>query len=126
MIAMQLCLRNQGIDHVTDGDSRTGRASHGIPEAAWLTLPCSGTMNLSQESEEVLNVAMSTAVFWLVSAAILLGEGAIIVAALKMRVEPDPSRGILGSRPFEILWTLLPLTLVALMLVLSYGELQDA
>jgi heme/copper-type cytochrome/quinol oxidase subunit 2 len=52
-------------------------------------------------------------------------EGAIIVAALRMRVEPDPARGILGTRPLEILWTLLPLSLIALMLICSYSEFQD-
>jgi hypothetical protein len=77
-------------------------------------------------SEEVLKVAMSTVVFWLVTAAILLAECAIIVAALRMRVDPDPTRGVLGTRPLEILWTLLPLSLIALMLILSYAELQDA
>jgi heme/copper-type cytochrome/quinol oxidase subunit 2 len=68
---------------------------------------------------------MSTVVFWLVTAAILLMEGAIIVAALRMRVEPDPARGILGTRPLEILWTLLPLSLIALMLIRSYSEFRD-
>ena len=65
---------------------------------------------------------MFSAVFWLVTAAILIAEGAIVVAALRMRVEADPSRGLLGTRPVEALWTLLPLTLIAVMLVLSYGE----
>ena len=65
---------------------------------------------------------MFSAVFWLVTAAILIAEGAIVVAALRMRVEADPSRGFLGTRSVEALWTLLPLTLIALMLVLSYGE----
>jgi len=65
---------------------------------------------------------MFSAVFWLVTAAILIAEGAIVVAALRMRVEADPSRGFLGTRPVEALWTLLPLTLIAMMLVLSYGE----
>jgi heme/copper-type cytochrome/quinol oxidase subunit 2 len=83
-------------------------------------------MNRVQSAEEVLNVAMSTVVFWSVTAAILLAEGAIIVAALKMRVDPDPARGFLGTRPVEIFWTLLPLSLVALMLILSYDEFQGA
>jgi heme/copper-type cytochrome/quinol oxidase subunit 2 len=65
---------------------------------------------------------MDSAVFWLMTAAILLAEGVIIVAALRMHVEMDASRGFLGTRPVEVLWTLLPLTLIALMLVLSYGE----
>ena len=68
---------------------------------------------------------MSSAVFWLVIVAILLAEGAIIVAALRMRVASSPSRGVLGARPFEIFWTLLPLALVALIIVLSYDAHQD-
>jgi heme/copper-type cytochrome/quinol oxidase subunit 2 len=69
---------------------------------------------------------MSTVVFWLVTTAILLAEGAIVVTALRMRVDADPARGVLGTRPLEVLWTLLPLSLVALMLILSYGEFRDA
>ena len=63
---------------------------------------------------------MSSAVFWLVIGAIILAEGAIIVAALRMRVVSNPTRGVLGARPFEIFWTLLPLALVALLVFLSY------
>ena len=68
---------------------------------------------------------MSSAVFWLVIVAILLAEGAIIVAALRMRVVSNPSRGVLGARPFEIFWTLLPLALVALLVFLSYDAHQE-
>ncbi len=67
---------------------------------------------------------MPTVVFWLVTAIILLAEGAIIVSAVRMRVDLDPARGVLGSRPLEIFWTLLPLSLVAFMLILSYGEFE--
>ena len=67
---------------------------------------------------------MSSAAFWLVIVAISLAEGAIIVAALRMRVASSPSRGVLGARPFEIFWTLLPLALVALVVVLSYDAHQ--
>jgi heme/copper-type cytochrome/quinol oxidase subunit 2 len=77
-------------------------------------------------AEEVLKVAMSTYVFWLVTAAVLLAEGAIIVAALRMQVDANPARGVLGTRPLEILWTLLPISLLVFMLILSYGEFQNA
>jgi heme/copper-type cytochrome/quinol oxidase subunit 2 len=77
-------------------------------------------------AEEVLKVAMSTYVFWLVTAAVLLAEGAIIVAALRMQVDANPARGVLGTRPLEILWTLLPISLLVFMLMLSYGEFQNA
>jgi heme/copper-type cytochrome/quinol oxidase subunit 2 len=67
---------------------------------------------------------MSSAAFWLVIVAISFAEGAIIVAALRMHVDSSPSRGVLGARPFEIFWTLLPLALVALMVILSYDAHQ--
>jgi heme/copper-type cytochrome/quinol oxidase subunit 2 len=77
-------------------------------------------------AEEVLKVSMSTYVFWLVTAAVLLADGAIIVAALRMKVDANPARGVLGTRPLEILWTLLPISLLVFMLILSYGEFQNA
>lgn len=68
---------------------------------------------------------MHTVVFWVVTAAVLLAESTIIVTALRIRVDPDPARGILGTRPLEIFWTLLPIALIALMLTLSYREFQS-
>ena len=50
-----------------------------------------------------------------------LAEAAIIVAALRMKVKADPSRGILGARPMEVLWTLLPAGLLAALAVASFG-----
>ena len=63
--------------------------------------------------------------FWLVTAMILFADGAIIVAALRMHVDVNPARGVLGTRPLEILWTLLPISLLIFMLTLSYGEFQN-
>jgi hypothetical protein len=85
------------MDYVFDGDSRTGRGPHETPVTAWLTLPCSGTMTRVSRIRGRLNVPMSTAVFWLVTAAILLVEGAIIVAALRMRHEESWARDRLRS-----------------------------
>lgn len=68
---------------------------------------------------------MMSAFFWLVAAVVLLTEMAIIVAALRMRVRPDPSRGLLGARPVEIVWTLLPVLLVVLVVLVSYGALRS-
>ena len=53
-----------------------------------------------------------------------LAEGAIIVSALRMHVDSDPARGLLGARAFEVVWTLLPLTLLALMVFFSYDAFQ--
>ena len=60
--------------------------------------------------------------FWVVVAAIVIAEGAIVVAALRMKVAPDPSRGFIGARPTEVLWTLLPVLLVAAVIILSFQE----
>lgn len=68
--------------------------------------------------------SMSSALFWSVIMAILLAEGAIIVSALRMHVDSDPARGLLGARAFEVVWTLLPLTLLALMVFFSYDAFQ--
>ena len=91
---------------------------------AWIT-PCrSGTIWAPSFPKGSSQRSMSSVVFWFVIVAILLAEGAIIVAALRMRVVSNPSRGVLGARPFEIFWTLLPLALVALMVFLSYDAHQ--
>jgi heme/copper-type cytochrome/quinol oxidase subunit 2 len=66
---------------------------------------------------------MASAWFWVVTACLALIEAAIVVAALRMRVTPDPARGVLGTRPLEVVWTLLPPLLVALVVLVSYGGL---
>lgn len=68
---------------------------------------------------------MSSALFWVVTAAVVLVEAAIIVTALRMKVTPDAGRGFLGTRPVEIMWTLLPAVLVAVLVLVSYAELND-
>lgn len=68
---------------------------------------------------------MSSALFWIVAAVVVAVEAAIIVTALRMRVTPDPARGVLGTRPLEIVWTLLPALLVALVVLASYREWQS-
>lgn len=53
-----------------------------------------------------------------------LAEAAIIAAALRIRVQPGYARGIAGSRPAEVVWTLLPAGLIALLVVVSWGTRQ--
>ncbi len=60
--------------------------------------------------------------FWVVVAAIATAQTAIVAAALRMKVAPDPARGIVGARVTEVLWTLLPATLIAGVVVLSLAE----
>lgn len=59
--------------------------------------------------------------FWIVVALMALAEAAIVVTALRMRVQGDSARGIVGSRAAEVVWTLLPAGLIAILVVMSYG-----
>ncbi len=59
--------------------------------------------------------------FWIVVSLMALAEAAIIVTALRMRVRQDSSRGIVGSRPAEVIWTLLPVGLIGILVVMSHG-----
>jgi heme/copper-type cytochrome/quinol oxidase subunit 2 len=58
--------------------------------------------------------------FWVVVALVSVAEAAVIVVALRTRVAHNPARGLVGSRPMEIAWTLLPTALLAWLVVLSY------
>ena len=60
--------------------------------------------------------------FWVVVAAMAVVEAAIVVTALRMKVAPDPARGIIGARTTEALWTLLPAVLIAGVVLLSLAE----
>ena len=68
---------------------------------------------------------MSNVTFWFVMGAFATVEASIVVAALRMHVTTDPGRGILGARPVEVLWTLLPLLLVLAVIILSYQSFND-
>ena len=60
--------------------------------------------------------------FWVVVAAIAIAQTAIVVAALRIEVAPDPARGIVGARVTEALWTLLPVGLTVGVVFLSLAE----
>ena len=68
---------------------------------------------------------VSSVGFWVVIAAIAAAEAAIVVTALRMQVAGDPARGILGARPAEIIWTLMPVLLIAAVALLSYDSHAD-
>ncbi len=63
--------------------------------------------------------------FWVVVAVIAAIEVGIVVAALRMRTV-NPAGGVLGSRPAEAVWTLLPMALLAVLVVLSHRWLTDS
>jgi len=63
---------------------------------------------------------LSDLAFWSVVAVIAAAELAIVATALRMRVRHDPSRGLVGTRPAEIVWTLLPTALLVAVVVYSY------
>ena len=68
---------------------------------------------------------MSNVAFWVVLAAIAFAEAAIVVAALRIPIASAPDRGIVGARPMETVWTLLPALLLVAVAVLSFGALDD-
>jgi len=57
--------------------------------------------------------------FWLVIGAVALAETAIVTTALRMRVRTSGPLSIVGRRPAEIGWTLLPALLLAALVWLS-------
>ena len=61
--------------------------------------------------------------FWAVVAAIAVAEIGIIVTALRMRTS-NPSRALLGTRPVEAVFTLLPASLLVSLAVFSHGVLE--
>ncbi len=63
---------------------------------------------------------MHTPGFWLVVGILAVVEAAVVVTALRMRVNSTAARGVVGSRPAEIIWTLLPALLLAALAVLSF------
>ena len=63
--------------------------------------------------------------FWVVVVALGILEALIVVTALRMRTTRGVQRGIVGSRPMEVLWTLLPALLLAAMVYLSFQAYQD-
>ena len=63
--------------------------------------------------------AMTTPGFWLVVGSLVLVEAAIIVTALRMRVRPLAARSVVGGRPAEVVWTLLPALLLFALAVVS-------
>lgn len=62
---------------------------------------------------------MSGPAFWLVVGAVALVETAIVTAALRMRVGSIGPLGLVGRRPAEIGWTLLPALLLVALVLLS-------
>ncbi len=64
---------------------------------------------------------MTTPGFWLVVGSLILVEAAIIIAALRMRVQPLAARSVVGGRPAEVVWTLLPALLIVALVVMSVG-----
>ena len=63
--------------------------------------------------------------FWVVAGALGILEALIVIAALRMHTTPSKQHGVVGSRPMEVLWTLLPALLIAAMVYLSFQTYQD-
>ena len=63
---------------------------------------------------------MHTLGFWLVVGILAVVEAAVVVTALRMRVRSTAARSVVGGRPAEISWTLLPALLLAALVLLSF------
>ena len=87
--------------------SQRGRAGKGVgnsPHGRW----------------QIANLeSVTTPSFWLVAGSLILVEAAIIVTALRMRVQPLAARSVVGRRPAEVVWTLLPALLLVALVVMS-------
>ena len=68
---------------------------------------------------------MLTLLFWVVVGVIALIHGLIMVTALRVRTQPNPARGFIGSPKAETVWTLLPVIILIAVVILSYQLLQD-
>lgn len=84
-------------------------------ESKW-QIPAMGYRNVSRLA--ILD-CMSSLGFWLVVGAVALVETAIITTALRMRVRTSGRLSIVGRRPAEISWTLLPALLLVALVLLS-------
>ena len=62
---------------------------------------------------------VTTLGLWLVVGSLILVEAAIIITALRMRVQPLAARSVVGGRPAEVVWTLLPALLLVALVVMS-------
>ena len=62
---------------------------------------------------------MHTLGFWLVVGVLAVVEAAVVVTALRMRVRSTAARSVVGGRPAEIVWTLLPALLLAALALVS-------
>ncbi len=63
--------------------------------------------------------SVTTPGLWLVVGSLILVEAAIIITALRMRVQPLAARSVVGGRPAEVVWTLLPALLLVALVVMS-------
>jgi heme/copper-type cytochrome/quinol oxidase subunit 2 len=68
---------------------------------------------------------VSTLLFCVVVGVIAIIDGLIVVTALRVRTQPNPARGFIGSPKAEMVWTLLPVIILIAVAITSYQLLQD-
>lgn len=101
-----------------------------LPHVAWrldTNLPTSGrrrqpaiAAGATHERRRLATLAgMTTLGFWLVVGSLVLVEATIIVTALRIRIQPLAARSVVGGRPAEVVWTLLPALLLITLAVMS-------
>ncbi len=60
--------------------------------------------------------------FWIIAVAILLVDAMIVFFALRIKTKRLSQRGFLGSRPMEIIWTVLPFFLLVITILFFFNE----
>ena len=72
-----------------------------------------------------LKGAVFAMLFWIVVGALAVVQGLIMLTGLRIRPSPRGLGGPVGSRPMEIVWTLVPAVILIAVVILSFQALQD-
>jgi heme/copper-type cytochrome/quinol oxidase subunit 2 len=73
----------------------------------------------------IIPTFLSDAIFWLAAACCVFAQAAIVRSALRARAQrPDGSAS--PSRPIEVVWTIVPAIMLAVVLVLTWRALHPA
>ena len=60
--------------------------------------------------------------FWIVALSLIIVEGLIVFFALHIKVKPLADTTFIGTRPMEIIWTLLPMVLIWTTIIFFFIE----
>ena len=60
--------------------------------------------------------------FWIIAVTIIAVDAMIVFFALRIKTKRLSEHGFLGSRPMEVVWTLLPIFLLAATILFFFNE----